>query len=191
MVDLSANQPAVCFGCGRASAGSRTCELCAKASFLAGVSVGAHYGGPVKELILRLKFHRLRAATECAADLVMRTAGSWPRIDVITSVPVAAARYRERGYNQSELIARLVARRLGIPYSSLLGRATSTHQIGQDRRSRLEQVSGAFFATKRLSGQYVLVVDDVVTTGATLSECASVLQASGASGVWGAAVARH
>jgi competence protein ComFC len=191
MDDLSSKQPAICFACGRASAGSRTCELCSPSTKLRGVSVGVHYGGAVKELILQLKFHRLRAATEAAADLLMRSTGSWPPIDVITSVPVAAARYRERGYNQSELIARLVARRLGLPYSSLLMRATSTHQIGLDRRSRLEQVAGAFFATKRLSGQYVLVVDDVVTTGATLSECAAVLQASGASGVWGAAVARH
>jgi ComF family protein len=158
---------------------------------LAGVSVGAHYGGPVKELILQLKFHRLRAAVVMGADLVEATRRQWPEITVVTSVPVAAARYRERGYNQSELLARMVAKRCGLPYSPLLGRLTSTHQIGLDRRSRLEQVSGAFYASKRLQGQHVLVVDDVVTTGATLSECAAVLTAAGAGSVWGAAVARH
>jgi ComF family protein len=140
---------------------------------------------------LKLKFHRLRAATEIAAELLMRTNKDWPRIALVTSVPVAAARHRERGYNQSELLAKEVARRAGLPYRALLGRLTTTHQIGLDRRSRLEQVSGAFYALSVLDGQQVLLVDDVVTTGATLSACADVLSEAGAGSVWAAAVARH
>ena len=180
-----------CFACGRASAGSRTCGTCAKTTALAGVSVGGEYEGAVKELILRLKFHRLRTASDPAAELLCHTAGDWPRCDIVTSVPVAAGRYRERGYNQSELIARAVARSLDRPYQPLLGRVTATHQIGLDRRSRLEQVAGAFYPLSPLAGQTILVIDDVVTTGATLSECAAVLRRAGAGVIWGAAVARH
>ena len=188
---LSTPNQALCYVCGRASKGGRTCELCARGNALSGVSVGAGYDGPVKELILRLKFHRLRAATDTAADLLMRAAGDWPEVQLITSVPVAPSRHRERGYNQSELLARVVASRTGLPYRPLIGRLTTTHQIGLDRRTRLDQVAGAFYASRRLEGHSVLVVDDVVTTGATVSACAEVLRGAGAGLVWAAAVARH
>lgn len=158
---------------------------------LAGLAVGAYYDGPVKELVLRLKFHRLRAAVEASAELVAGAVPEdWP-VELVTAVPVSAGRYRERGYNQSELVARRVAARLRLPYSSLLGRHTSTHQLGVDRRTRFEQVEGAFYALKRIQGRRVLLVDDVVTTGATMAACAVVLKAAGAAGVYGAAVARH
>jgi ComF family protein len=153
--------------------------------------VGAYYDGPIKELILQFKFHRLRAATETAAGLILRRAAEWPEIDMVTSVPVAPSRYRERGYNQSELIAKAVARQAGLPYQSALVRLTATHQIGLDRQSRFRQVAGAFRAIRALDGRRVLIVDDVVTTGATLSECAAELRAAGARDVWAAAVARH
>jgi ComF family protein len=155
------------------------------------VSVGAYYEGSVKEMILQLKFYRLRSAERAAAELVLRTIPAGLDVDSVTSVPVSPGRYRERGYNQSELVARLVAKRLGLPYRPMLGRATSVHQMGVGRRARLEQISGAFFAYRHLRGDRVLVVDDVVTTGATLSECAATLFAAGADFVWGAVVARH
>ena len=153
--------------------------------------MAAHYDGVVKELILQLKFHRLRAATDAAAELLLRAAHEWPEVQLVTCVPVAASRHRERGYNQSELLAKAVARRLGLPYHPLLGRLTTTHQIGLDRRSRFEQVHGAFYALRGLEGQQVLLVDDVVTSGATLSACAEALRGAGAGSVWAAAVARH
>lgn len=195
--------PTSCLGC--EAEGAAICAVCLSevrtdprrldvglpGSQLEGVSVGADYAGVVKELILQLKFHRLRAGVTPAAELIMRTAAGWPQLDVVTSVPVAAGRYRERGYNQSELLAREVARQTGLPYLPLLARRTATHQIGLGRHERLAQVAGAFYGIRELKGQRVLVVDDVVTTGATLSECAGALRAAGADGVWGAAVARH
>lgn len=160
-------------------------------STLAGVSVAARYDGAVKELIWRLKFLRLRAAAGAAAKLVLACRSHWPPADVVTAVPVAPARRRERGYNQSELVAREVARSLGVPYMALLDRKSTVHQIGLGRSDRLEQVAGAFVPAWKLENHRVLLVDDVVTTGATLSECAAVLRAAGAAEVWGAAVARH
>jgi competence protein ComFC len=181
----------VCFRCGLSSANGRTCEKCRGQTALAGVTVGTYYDGAVKELILRLKFHRLQAAAEGAAALMLAAMPEALPAELVTSVPVSPARFRERGYNQSELLAKLVARRLGLPYRALLGRSTSGHQLGLDRSTRLTQVRGAFFGRRELQGEGVLIVDDVITTGATLSECARVLVESGAGGVWGAAVARH
>ena len=193
--------PTSCLGCGREGAvlcttcidlyGRDTPPLRPDAPVLSGISVGAYYDGPVKELILLFKFHRLRAATEAAAELIVRRAAEWPVIDVITSVPVSPSRHRERGYNQSELIARTVAKRTGLPYHPTLIRLTATHQIGLDRQSRFKQVAGAFRAVRPVAGHRVLIVDDVVTTGATLVECASELRTAGARDVWAAAVARH
>ena len=186
-----ADLPEVCYGCGRASVDWRTCEQCSPDTELAGVTVGASYDGPVKELVLQLKFHRLRRAAEAAAQIVAARSAAWPAGAMVTSVPIAASRYRERGYNQSELVARQVAKRLGLPYLSLLRRTTATHQIGLDRRSRLEQIAGVFYAPRAVEARPVVVIDDVVTTGATLAECAVVLRAAGAMEVWGAAIARH
>jgi competence protein ComFC len=180
-----------CFACRLPSPAGRTCQRCRNDTALSGMAVGAYYDGVVKELILRLKFHRLRSAEEAAASLVLAALpGAWGA-QIVTSVPISASRYRERGYNQSELIARRVASRLALPYAPLLGRASSTHQLGVDRRTRFEQVQGAFYLARECAGRSVLVVDDVVTTGATLSECAGVLSTAGARAVWGAAVARH
>lgn len=180
-----------CFQCLKISVGGATCVECRPLTRLAGVSVGTGYDGAVKELIWRLKFHRLREAAEVAAFLVVKALPKDLVPDVVTSVPVAPVRYRERGYNQSELVARQVAARLGLPYTSLLGRVNAVHQIGLGREERLEQIDGAFYSMRNLSGQRVLVVDDVVTTGATLSECAKTLAAAGTSEVWGAVVARR
>jgi competence protein ComFC len=189
--EISLDVREVCVGCGRNSREGRTCDACSARTKLTGVSVGAFYEGSVKEAILQLKFHRLRSAGRVAAELLARRLPRDLPVDVVTSVPVAPERYRERGYNQSELVARLVAPRLGLPYRTMLGRVTSVHQMGLDRQRRLNQIAGVFFALRDVRGARVLVVDDVVTTGATLSECASTLSAAGAQLVWGAAVARH
>jgi len=179
-----------CFRCLRPALNGRTCAECRELTALAGVAVAAHYDGAVKELILELKFHRLQSAAGAAAGLV---GGALPaaEFDLVTAVPVSAGRYRERGYNQSRLIAVRVAGQLGVPYRELLGREGSAHQLGVDRRTRLQQVAGAFYSLRALAGERILIVDDVITTGATLSECAGVLRAGGGGEIWGAVVARH
>ncbi len=141
--------------------------------------------------MLALKFQRQRAAAQVAATLIVAALPPGLRLDAVTAVPVAPARYRERGYNQSALIARFVARRLALPCRTLLVRANARHQLGRGRAERLEQIQGAFYAPARLNGERLLIVDDVLTTGATLAECARSLRTAGSGPVWAATVARH
>lgn len=191
VAECALDKPVVCYRCGISADLGETCAKCLEKTVLEGVSVGALYGGAVKELVLQLKFHRVRAAARVAVELVTSALPENLKVDVVVAVPISAQRYRERGYNQSELIAREMAKRLRISYLPVLGRVNSEHQIGRDRLTRLRQIKGAFYVRRPVDGLRLLVVDDVVTTGATLSECAEVLTCSGAASVWGAVVARH
>ncbi len=114
--------------------------------------------------------------------------------DVVVPVPLHRSSERERGYNQSELMARVVAADADLPFGRrLLRRVRKTApQIAmaayEDRRRNIE---GAFECRDDLDGQRVLLIDDVVTTGSTMSACAEALKAAGARSVWGLALARQ
>ena len=178
-----------CYRCGVVTIGGRTCENCAPLVRLTGVVVPGRYTGVLREAVLGLKFHRQQAVVDVLATWLMEVVRS-EQFDFVTSVPISPARYRERGYNQSELLARALVRRTGLRYRAVLGREGATHQLGAGRADRFRQVEGKFYSTKRLHGERLLVVDDVITTGATLEACAAELLAAGAGEVWGAAVAR-
>jgi ComF family protein len=114
-------------------------------------------------------------------------------VDLIVPIPLGRERMKERGYNQADLLARPLALATGRPYSTQAvrrERETAT-QVGLGVKERRENVSGAFRGDRRLvSGRTVLVVDDVATTGATISACANALTAAGAIGVYGLTLAR-
>jgi competence protein ComFC len=103
---------------------------------------------------------------------------------VLTWVPLGPRRRRERGYDQAEVLARVVAERVGFPVARLLRRAVDTdpqaRRSGPERRHALR---GAFAAVGSVSSDLVILVDDVLTSGATAAECAQVLRAAGAADV--------
>lgn len=183
-------RPASCYRCNRLSDNGKTCKSCSSSTKLAGVTVAAFYDGVAKDLVLALKFGRQKSASIEAASLLTPLLDA-SEFDVVTSVPSSPARFRQRGYNQSALLARSIARQLGLPYRELLGRKHQTEQIGAGRRQRLAQIQGAFYSRRPATSQRVLIVDDVLTTGATLSECAKVLRGVGTKRVWGAVVTKH
>jgi ComF family protein len=132
--------------------------------------------------------------------LAEQMAARWARAgiggEVLVPVPVHAARLRQRGFDQAELLARAAGRLLKLPVATVLERATRTaaqHSLG--RRARAANVGGAFAvkpsSRRQVSGSWVVLVDDVVTTGATLSGCANALYAADASAVSGLALARE
>ncbi|MBA2300630.1 MAG: ComF family protein [Chloroflexi bacterium] len=135
-----------------------------------------------------------------AEPLGAAVARRWARVgvgpDLVTHVPVHAGRARTRGYDQAQLIARSAARHLDLPYATLLSRERATMaQFDLDRRDRAANVAGAFVARTDgaviPAGRWVLLVDDVVTTGATLAACAEALERAGALGCSAVTVARE
>jgi len=140
-------------------------------------------------IVHALKYDGWRAAAEGMAERMSRLA--WP-VDVIEErtalvpVPLSRARLRERGFNQSDLMARSLASRWRIPvWTDALARARDTEsQTRLSPRDRLRNVAGAFdvssATSSRLRGAHVMLVDDVVTTGATMNACAEALVARGA-----------
>lgn len=130
----------------------------------------------------------LRAATQTAP-----WPGIFARLDGIVPVPLHEERMAERGYNQAQLLADCFANGTGIPVmGNAIGRVRSTpYQVGLNARDRVANVKGAFSAVPdRVSAKALLLLDDVSTTGSTMSECAAALRSAGAAAVYGLALAR-
>ena len=153
--------------------------------------------GVVRQVMLDFKYGRqvhlryilARWLAEALED--PRLAGR--RFDFIVPVPLHPARKRERGFNQAELLARVLSRKTNIGLYSVLQRTRyTTTQTQFDRAQRMENLKGAFRLRRggNVQDLRVLLVDDVLTTGSTLSECASVLKADGALSVHAATAAR-
>ena len=115
------------------------------------------------------------------------------KFDFITAAPPSSQRLRQRGYNQAQLIAKAIGKRSRLMYLPTMSRLGNSRQVGTNRRQRIAQMQGRMYVTKPklVAGARVLVVDDVVTTGATVSEAARALKAAGAKSVWGLALAKH
>lgn len=154
----------------------------------------SHYEGVVKELIYSLKYSNTIDASYPLARLIAQRLGDPTRhYDLMTWVPASSRRFRQRGYNQAAKITIELAAMTGLPYRELLYRRGSTRQVGSGRSKRLQQLSGQIYvnSNQTIKGQRVLLIDDVVTTGGTLSECARVLYEDGAKTIDAAVVAKH
>ncbi|MBI1748522.1 MAG: ComF family protein [Acidobacteria bacterium] len=157
----------------------------------------AYYEGPLREAIHLFKFGRRRNLAHRLSDLLFHVYQEH-RIhmpaDAIVAVPLHASRLRERGFNQSELMAKELARRIRLPYDpTVLTRWRATPpQSGQNKKARARNIHRAFQTRypKRIENNAFLLVDDVFTTGATLTECARSLRAAGARAVYALTLAR-
>lgn len=159
------------------------------------------YDGGLRDLIHLLKYDYVRPAANVLgrmlAEVIEGLAGSFGSAEpVVVPVPLHASKLRQRGFNQSELIARVAlklkpdGRRL---HPDVLERSRPTaSQIGLTREQRQRNIRGAFVVAKpdEIRGRDVLLVDDVLTTGTTAAECARILRRAGANRVFVATVAR-
>ncbi len=142
------------------------------------------YGGPLATAIVRFKHGDMPALGRRLASLAIPVAPP-PAADVVAAVPLHRKRLAARGFNQSAVIAKVVARAIGarwIPRVILRTRDTPS-QGGLSAAARKENVAGAFVARRSLGGASVLLVDDVWTTGATARACARALRRAGAASV--------
>jgi ComF family protein len=177
-----------CNRCGhpRTSGSCRWCELLPP--FVRAVrSVCWVPGGTAGEMVHKLKYSGWTALAEPMAEQMARL--NFPEDvteerDLLVPVPLAPARARERGYNQSELLARVLGRCWDVPVREVLVRQRATEtQTRLTPGDRLRNVAGAFATIRRreeLAGRHVVLVDDVVTTAATLNACATALHSGGA-----------
>ncbi len=154
----------------------------------------ALYKDPIRKAVHRLKYESDIGLAEVLAmylaEVIVRT--DW-QIDLVTAVPLSGHRMRQRGYNQSALLARNLAWLLNLPFSArALIRIKETQvQVGLDSRQRKLNVDKAFLANPKFCAQKsILVVDDVATTGATLSSCAQALISASSRQVYAVTLAR-
>jgi len=160
------------------------CELCRRGlrGFDTAYSFGA-YEAELRALIHLYKYGRVRPLAKPLGEML---AAAIPRdcvFDAIVPVPLHWWRRWQRGFNQSELLARAVARRYGLPVLGALRRKRATEtQAGLTNASRRSNVAGAFAARKKanVAGLRILLIDDVMTTGATAGACAAALKRAGA-----------
>ncbi len=153
--------------------------------------------GIVRRIVHEFKYGKQAHLRHPIADWLVETLDD-PRLqgrkfDIIVAVPLHPARKRERGFNQAELLAELLSARAGVPLRKPLQRIRyTTTQTAFDRAERMGNLHDAFRLRKNadVRGLRVLLIDDILTTGSTLSECARVLKASGALSVHAATAAR-
>ena len=172
------------------------CHWCAALPLaIDGIRAAYQFEGAVREMVHALKYRNLRAAAPDLGRLLASYLDSNEiPADVAMPVPLHPRRERERGYNQSELMARELSKRTGVPVQAGVLRRTrnAAPQVslnGHEERRR--NIDGAFECSSPVEGLRVLLIDDVVTTGSTMSACAGALRAAGASSIWGLALARQ
>ena len=164
-------------------------------SFIARWTAVWYYKDTVRASLLRYKFHNRRSYADAYGRLLamkLQTEGM-DDFDILSWVPVSRLRRLKRGYDQVELLARAVARELGVPCVPTLVKVRNTPPQSRipDAAGRRANVMNAYRAKdpKTVSGKQVLLLDDIITTGATVSECAKTLLISGAKEISTAAVA--
>lgn len=191
----------ICEICGRPQTPSLPCRNCEQAltargwGFDAARAAGIYYG-PLREGIHKLKYRQEEIlgpllgaylANRCVVDDLIPQ--EWrQRLDAVVPVPLHSRRLRERGYNQTALLAAPVAEMLGVPLQdALIRRTTNTKaQVGLSGEARRHNLNDTMFQAANpatLPGKHMLLIDDVFTTGTTVSICAKVLKAAGAASV--------
>lgn len=177
--------PGRCFRCSKQSSQSKTCKNCRQHSSLAHVWIRSEYKGIPKELIHGLKFQRTPSAATIVGEAMISTLPEITEDTIVVPIPTASSRKRQRGYDQAVLISRSIARQTGMSVVRALVRTGQTRQVGSKKADRLNQLKNAYVVVRpgRISGAHILLIDDVLTTGATLESAAKSLRRAGATQV--------
>jgi ComF family protein len=184
-----------CPSCALPVPAGQTCGRCLKHPPFFDTTLAAfEYEHPVREMVMALKFGAAFAVRDMLVSALLAVASDAGKLqaDMIVPMPLHRQRIAERGFNQSMELARGVAQGLALPVMPyLLERDVDTrHQAGMPLPQRIKNVRGAFRCVESIVGKRVLVIDDVMTSGATLNELARTLKLAGAAYVTNLVVAR-
>lgn len=189
--------------CQKAAVGGLTHPICKKTVTIDGVFSSLVYTGVVKKLVYQFKYRPYITSlksllTDFLYEGLIQKEQFYQLIQkdsVFVPIPLHSSRFRQRGYNQSHLLAKGLGQKLDIKVVDLLERVKSTKtQVGRSQKERAENIRGAF-AVKKAYGEkmkkyrQIFLIDDVVTSGATLKEAAKVLKKAGVANVWGITLA--
>lgn len=194
-------QSPTCLGCGKLKPRGKYCKTCRPKVDLTGVVIAAHYEeGPLKEAIHTFKYDFVYDLYEelstFLAEALIRN--NFKKNYIVTYVPLHRSKENWRGFNQSKLLAKKVSETLNFELiESVLEKKKNTkRQIELKKAERFKNVEDTFQASAKyvdkVKGKRIILVDDVITTGATLNECAKILRKKlGAKEVWGLVLGKH
>ena len=189
--------PPLCPHCGRPQASGIVCPSCwQRKTEIDGIRSLFRFDEVIRTAIHELKYRNLKAISPCLAELLADYVRSNPLPgEALVGVPLHPRRLRERGYNQSSLLARELSRRIDLPVieDCLIRVKQAQPQVrAVDVEERRRNVADAFVCRdEKVSGKRIILIDDVCTSGATLESCAAALKNKGATSVWGLTLARE
>jgi ComF family protein len=189
--------PPFCPKCGRPQPSGVLCPGCITwPASIDGIRSPYKFEGVIRQAVHQLKYRNLRALSPLLAEFLYEYITNYPLpADLIVPVPLHPKRLRERGYNQSGLIAGDLSKLTGLPLVAdclVRHRHTNPQARTSNVNERQSNVSGAFQCLNgKAEGNAILLIDDVSTSGTTLDACAKELKVSGAVSVWGLVVARE
>lgn len=180
---LQAN-PSRCYLCLRASSGCSVCSKCQPRTPIRYLWAATNYSSVAKTLVGCMKYHQQRQAAVLIAQKLNETVPYLSDV-VISYVPSASSRLRQRSFDHSRLIAKEFARLRGLDFAPVLMRRNQLRQVGHTRTERIKQAEGAYRAInpRFISKKRIILIDDVLTTGATIEEAAKTLKRAGAKSV--------
>jgi competence protein ComFC len=185
----------ICPHCGEPQVGVELCPSCrTNPPGYSQLRSFAQFQGPIRNATHRLKYQRDIGLGEALSIhlIELYNVNKW-KVDVIVPVPLSVNRQKERGYNQSSLLGRPLALAINKPFrTDMLLKNRETHtQVGLNALERKRNVAGAYSTHPNLvNGKSILIIDDVTTTGSTISACAQALHQAGASAVYGLTLTR-
>ena len=181
-----------CYLCDIPTIEAKPCPTCRLKTNISHIWLAGTYDGPRRELIKRYKFDRCRSAYETLAEALDSTLPYFEDI-IVVPIPTAAPHIRIRGYDHAALMARELARRRGWRYEPALRRRHALRQVGASKAQRTRQAGTAFelVGARKLHGARVLLIDDVVTSGATMTAAAHVIATAKPQDIMAAAVAKQ
>lgn len=177
-----------CWNCAALSPRAQTCQRCRINGSPRFIWIATDYDGLAKSLIQKYKFGCQRGAAAPLASIMAQTFWAFNSKEhvqesayLVVPVPSASSRVRQRGFDHAMQLAKLLSKRLDLPISQPLLRVGQNRQVGTKRQQRLAQAQDSYKVFKPLdvTGRSILLVDDVVTTGATLQAASQKLRAAG------------